>query len=83
VKLRNGASKELPAFSTLGPSEVIDAESLAKSGGKLFDEKVIVNRVEFSDDSVIQRGNWKLDDVRDAVNRATAAPWGKEICRAL
>ena len=83
VKLKNGASKELPAFSTLGPSEVIDAASLAKSTGKLFDEKVIVNRIEFSDDSVLQRDGWKLHDVNDAVKRATATPWGKEICRAL
>ena len=83
VKLKNGASKELPAFSTLGPSEVIDANSLAKSTGKLFDEKVIVNRIEFADGAIVQRNNWKFEDVKKAVERATSTPWNKETCRAL
>lgn len=83
VNLKKGGEVELSAFSTKGPTDAVDVESLAKSKEKLFDEAVQVNRIEFSDDSVLQRGNWKLDDVRDSVNRATATPWGKEICRAL
>lgn len=83
VKLKNGAGKELPAFSTLGPSEVINAENLAKATGKLFDEKVLVNRVEFVDGAILQRDNWKFDDVKKAVERATSTPWNKEVCRAL
>jgi hypothetical protein len=62
---------------------VIDVESLSRAKEKLFDEKVQINRIEFSDDSILQRNGWKLADVRDAVKRATATPWGKEICRAL
>jgi hypothetical protein len=83
VNLKNGESKELSAFSTLAPSEVIDAQSLAKSTEKLFDEKVIVNRIEFSDGTLRQRANWKYEDVQKAVERSTSLPWGKEVCRSL
>lgn len=83
VKLKDGDKRELSAFSLLGPSDAIDAESLAKSTGKLFDEKVVVNRIELADGTVLQRHNWKYSDVKKAVERATSTPWGKEICRAL
>ena len=83
VDLRNGDKKVLNVFSLLGPSDVIDAESLAKSTDKLFEEKVLVNRIEFSDGSLRQRGSWKYEDVRVAVERATSSPWGKEVCRGL
>jgi hypothetical protein len=83
VKLKDGDRINLTAFSTLGPSDVIDAESLSRSNEKVFDERVQVNRIEFSDGTFRQRGNWKLEDVKAAVDRATATPWGKEICRPL
>ena len=74
---------ELSVFSLLGPSDTIDAESLAKSTNKLFDENVRINRIELSDDTILQRNDWKYDDVRSSIKRATSTPWGKEICRAL
>lgn len=83
VNLKKGAEIELSAFSTLGPTDVINTETLAKSNEKLFDEKVQINRIEYSDDTILQRGNWKFADVKTAVDRATATPWGKEICRPL
>jgi hypothetical protein len=83
IKLKDGDKRELSAFSLLGPSDAIDAESLAKSTGKLFDERVLVNRIELADGSVLQRHNWKYADVKAAVERATSTPWGIETCRAL
>jgi hypothetical protein len=83
VNLKKGSEIDLTAFSALGPTDVINADSLAKSKEKLFDEFVQVNRIEYSDDSVVQRGNWKLADVKAAVQSVTSTPWGKEICRAL
>ncbi|MEP7211852.1 MAG: hypothetical protein ABI791_02175 [Acidobacteriota bacterium] len=83
MKLKKGDSKELSAFSQLGPTEVIDVGSLAKPGEKIFDEKVIVNRVELADGAVLQRNNWKYEDVKKSVERVTSTPWGREICRAL
>jgi len=83
VNLKKGAQIDLSAFSTLGPTDTISAATLASSNDRLFDEKVQVNRIEYADDDILQRGNWKFDDVKDAVTRATATPWGKEICRPL
>ncbi len=83
ANLKPGEKRDLSAFSLLGPSEVISAESLADITQKLFDEKVTVNRIEYSDDSIIQRSDWKYDDVRKPVERATSTSWGKEICRGI
>ena len=83
VNLKKGAQIELSAFSTLAPTDTIAAPLPASAGEKLFDEKVQVNRIEYADDDILQRGNWKLADVKAAVMRATANPWGKEICRQL
>ncbi|MEP6849984.1 MAG: hypothetical protein ABI999_14090 [Acidobacteriota bacterium] len=82
VNLKKGAQIDLSVFSTLTPTDTIAATSLA-SGEKLFDESVRVNRIEYADDDIMQRGTWKLADVQTAVTRATATPWGKEICRPL
>ena len=83
VKLKNGEKKSLSVFSTLGPSEVIDLDSLSKSKDKLFNESVQVNRIELLDGRILQRNDWKYNDVKDAVQRVTSTPWGKETCRAL
>ena len=83
IKLKDGQTKEFSAFSLLGPSDTIDVESLAKSNEKLFSERARVNRIEFSDGAILQRDNWKFEDVKDAVTRATSTPWGNETCRAL
>ena len=83
VNLKKGSRMDLSAFSILAPSDTIDAESLAKLTEKLFDEHVQINRIEFSDDSVLQRGGWKLDDVKSSIDRVTSTPWGREVCRVL
>jgi hypothetical protein len=83
MKLKKGDTKELSAFSQFGPSEVIDAASIAKQPGKLFNEEVIVNRIEFADGSILQRGDWKLADVKKNVDRVTSTPWAGEVCRKL
>lgn len=83
TKLKNGEKRSLSAFTLLGPSDSIAVESLAKSKEKLFDEEVIVNRIEFSDGSILQREDWKFASVKAGVERATSTPWEPGICRAL
>lgn len=83
VNMKPDDKKELSLFSVLGPSEVISSENLAKAGEKLFDEKVIINRFEFSDGTLRQRGNWKYDDFQRSIEHATSTPWGKEVCRSF
>jgi len=83
VNLKKGSEMELSAFSAQGPTDVIDAASLAKPRESRFIEHVQVNRIEYADGNILQRGNWRLADIKSAVDRATATPWGKEMCRAL
>lgn len=83
VNLKKGERKELSVFSLLGPSDSLTLQSLAKSTDKLFNEKVMVNRVELADGNILQRNNWKYSDVKPAVERATSTSWGNESCRAL
>lgn len=83
INLKPGDKKSLAVFSLLGPSDVLDTESLAKTTEKIFDEKVIVNRVEYADGTLRQRGNWKYDDYQKAIERITSTPWGKEVCRGF
>ena len=83
VNLKKGGEAELRAFSTFGPSDTVNSETLAKPEDKRFTEKTQVNRIEYSDDSILQRGNWNLADIKAAVERATSTPWGKEMCRPL
>ena len=83
VKLKKGEKLDLLAFSTQGPSDVIDAASLTNSPGKMFHEQAQVNRIEFSDGSILQRDDWSFKDVKDSVKRMTSTPWGNEVCRVL
>lgn len=80
VRLKNGEKMELSAFSLLGPSDVINADV---GGEAKLDEKVLVNRMEFADGAVLQRQNWNFAEIKEAVERATATPWGKDTCRVL
>jgi hypothetical protein len=83
ANLKIGEKKDLSVFSLLGPSDVIDKESLSKAKTKLFNEAVLINRIELSDGRILQRHDWKYQDVKDDVKRVTSTPWGKETCRAL
>lgn len=83
ANLKSGEKKDFSVFSTFGPSDVIDRESLSKAKTKLFNESVQVNRIELSDGRILQRNDWKYQDVKEAVQRVTSTPWGTEKCRAL
>jgi hypothetical protein len=83
VNIKPQKEKELQAFSLSGPSDVISVESLANKSGNLFEEKVVINRVEYADGTIWQRKDWNFAEVRLTVARATATPWGTEMCRNL
>ena len=82
VKIKKGAEFELKAFSTLGPTETVSVKTEGEKD-KQFDESVRINRIEYSDDDILQRGDWKFADVKAAVDRAVSKPWGDERCRPL
>jgi hypothetical protein len=83
VNIKPDKEKELQAFSLSGPSDVISVGSLASKSENLFQEKVLINRVEYSDGSIWQRKDWNFAEVRLGVARATGTPWGTEMCRGL
>lgn len=83
VNIKPNKDKELQSFSLLGPSDVVSAESLANKSGNLFQEKVVINRVEYADGSIWQRKDWNFAEVKSGIARAISTPWGTEMCRGL
>jgi hypothetical protein len=83
VNIKPDKEKELLGFSLSGPSNVISVESLANKSGNLFDEKVVINRVEYADDSIWQRRDWNFSEIKATFARAVGTPWGAEMCRGL
>ncbi len=77
------AKMEFSVFSSLGPSDVISVESLSKEAGKLFDSKVTINRVEYSNGAIVQRKDWNFAALKTAIDSAVSTPWGSEICRGI
>jgi hypothetical protein len=82
ANVKPGKEKELVAFSLGGPS-VVNVNTLAKNSDKPFDEKVVINRVEYSDGSIWQRKDWNFSEIRMTYRRAVATPWTTEMCRGL
>ena len=83
VKIKPGKEREMQAFSVLGPSEVVSVGSLTNKSGNLFEEKVVINRVEYADGSILQRKDWNFAEVKSNIERAIRTPWGTEMCRGL
>jgi hypothetical protein len=83
VGIKSGKEKEVISFSVSGPSNVVSAGSLASESGPSYGERVVVNRVEYSDGTIWQRKDWNFLEVRESIKRATSTPWGAEMCRGL
>jgi hypothetical protein len=83
VKIKPAKEKELQAFSLAGPSDVISVGSLANKAGNPFQEKVVVNRVEYADGTIWQRQDWSFAEIGASYKRLVAKPWGSEMCRGL
>ena len=83
VDIRSGKDKELEGFSVAAPSNVVNAESMAKGDKNPFQEKVVINRVEYSDGTIWQRPDWSLKEVKASYERALAGQWVPGMCKAL
>lgn len=83
VNIKPDKDKELQSFSLSGPSDVISTGSLKDKAENLFEEKVLINRVEYADGSIWQRKDWNFAEVRLSIARAIKTPWGTEMCRSL
>jgi len=78
-----GKEKELQAFSLNGPPDVVNVKSLEKNSASPFDEKVVINRIEYRGGSVWQRKDWRFSEITDSYLRVTSTPWTTEMCRGL
>lgn len=83
AQIKAEKEKELGALSLSPPSGAISAASLSDKTASPFRERVLINRVEYSDGTIWQRKGWNFAEVRDGVRRATSTPWGAETCRGL
>lgn len=83
VNIKPRKEKELQAFSVSGPGAVISAESMAGKSGNVYQERVVINRVEYSDGTIWQRKDWNFAEVKASIARVTATPWGAEMCRGF
>ena len=83
VNLKPDKDKDLQAISLSGPTDAVNAASLATSASP-FQEKVVINRVEFADGKSWTRKEWNAGEIKTAYQRAMATPWSpNEMCRAL
>ena len=84
VNIKPSKEKELLAFSLSGPSDVINAESIANPPGNPLQEKVLINRIEYEDGSTWMRKDWNAAQIKLTYQRAVATPWNPgEMCRGL
>jgi len=83
VSIRPGKDKELEGFSVSAPSNLIDVDSLAKKNPNPFQERILINRVEYSDGTIWQRQGWNLQEVKATYERALKEPWVPGMCKSL
>ena len=81
VNIGAGKSKELEGFSLSGPNDVVDVKTL--NSGTPFKEEVLINRVEYTDGSLMQRKAWSLEEVKASYERALREQWLPGMCKAL
>ena len=83
VNLKPDKDKEILGASLSGPTDAVSAASLATATSP-FQEKVVINRVEFADGKSWMRKDWNAGEIKAAYQRAMATPWSpNEMCRAL
>ena len=84
LNLKPDKEKELHALSLGGPPNTVNAAIIAKNPDSPFQEKVLINRVEFADGKSWMRKDWNANEIKAGYQRAMATPWAPtEMCRAL
>lgn len=81
--VKAGKDKEFKGFTLSGPSDVVAVDSLAKNSNNPLKERVVINRLEFTDGTIWQRKGWHFTDVKTSIQRALSSPWAPDMCKAL
>lgn len=82
VSIPGEKSKELEGFSLSGPG-VVNVSTLANKSENPFKEKVLINRVEYTDGSIWQRNGWSLAEVKASYERVLREQWVPGMCKGL
>lgn len=82
VNIPGEKSKELEGFSLSGPN-VVNVSTLANKTESPFKERVLINRVEYSDGSIWQRKGWSLAEVKASYERVLREQWVPGMCKGL
>ena len=82
AKMKPDKTKDLDIFTMTAPSGVVSVGALARKSSVLFEESVLINRVEYEDGSVWQRRGWNYDEVRLTVKPAAESK-KLQACRGL
>lgn len=83
VSIRPGKDKELEGFSLSNPNTVISVDGVLNKESNPFQEKIVINRVEFADGTIWQRKDWTLTEVKTSYERALKEPWVPGMCKGL
>jgi len=78
-----GKEKDFKGFTLSGPSDVVAVDTLAKKTDSPLKERVVINRLEFTDGTIWQRKGWHFSDVKLSIQRALSSPWAPDMCKAL
>lgn len=75
-------TRDLDIFTMTAPSGVVSVDALANKSSDLFEESVLINRVEYEDGSAWQRRGWNYDEVKLTVKPAAQSN-KLQACRGL
>jgi|ERR1700752_1457245 len=82
VRIGADKSKELEGFSLSAPG-VVNVNTLANEAVNPLKEKILINRVEYSDGSIWQRRGWSLAEVKASYDRVLREQWVPGMCKGL
>ena len=84
TRIKANDRKDLEVFSGAPPmTKVISTKTLSSNSTKPFEEKAIINRIEYMDGSSWQRSDWSFPN-EEAATLATAKRDNREpVCRGL
>jgi hypothetical protein len=82
VNIGADKSKELEGFSLSAPG-VVNVNTLANPAENPLKEKILINRVEYSDGSIWQRKDWNLAEVKASYDRVLREQWVPGTCKGL
>jgi hypothetical protein len=83
VTIRSEKSANLEGFGLSGPVDVVSVDTLAHKSDKVFHEKVVINRIEYTDGTLWQRKGWSFGEVKHNYERVLHEPWAPGMCKAL